>query len=92
MPNIASAKKRLRQNIVHRDRNRANRSRVRNLCKKVLKAVAEGNIEQAEACFADAAKALDKAGASKLLHKNTASRKKSRLSAMVRKMKQTKAV
>jgi len=91
MPNIASAKKRLRQNIVQRDRNRAGRSRVRNLCKKVLKAVAEGNIEQAETCFAEAARALDKAGASKLLHKNMTSRKKSRLSAMVRKLKQQKA-
>ena len=92
MPNIASAKKRLRQNIVRRDRNRAGRSRVRNLCKKVLKAVAEGNIEQAETCFSEAARALDKAGAAKLIHRNTASRKKSRLSAMVRKLKQPKSV
>ena len=91
MPNIASAKKRLRQNIVRRDRNRANRSRVRNICKKVLKAVAEGNVEQAETCFAAAVQALDKAGAANLIHRNTASRKKSRLSAMIRKLKQSKA-
>ncbi len=90
MPNIASAKKRLRQNIVRRDRNRAARSRIRNLCKKVLKAVAEGNVEQAETCFVDAARALDKAGAAKLIHRNTASRKKSRLSAIVRKLKLSK--
>ena len=91
MPNIASAKKRLRQNIVRRDRNRSSRSRVRNICKKVLKAVAEGNIEQAEICFVEAACALDKAGSAKLIHRNTASRKKSRLSAMVRKLKQSKS-
>jgi len=88
MPNIASAKKRLRQNIAQRDRNRSCRSRVRNLSKKVLKAVAEGNIEKAETSFAEAARALDKAGAAKLMHRNTTSRKKSRLSAMVRKLKQ----
>ena len=92
MPNIVSAKKRLRQNIVRRDRNRANRSRVRNLCKKVLKAVAEGNVEQAETCFAEAVRALDKAGAAKLMHRNTASRKKSRLSAVIRKLKLAKSV
>ena len=91
MPNIASAKKRLRQNIACRDRNRAGRSRVRNICKKVLKAVAEGNAELAEANFFAAVCALDKAGAAKLIHSNTASRKKSRLSAMVRKLKQSKA-
>ena len=91
MPNIASAKKRLRQNIVQRDRNRAGRSRIRNLCKKVLKAVAEGSIEQADVCFAEAARALDKAGASGLFHKNTVARKKSRLSVMIRKLKQQKA-
>ena len=90
MPNIASAKKRLRQNKIRRDRNRANRSRVRNLSKKVLKAVAEANVELAESCFADAVKALDKAGAAGLLHRNTSSRKKSRLSAMIRKLKQVK--
>ena len=92
MPNIASAKKRLRQNIASRDRNRSCRSRVRNICKKVLKAVAEGNVEQAETCFIEAARALDKAGAAKLMHRNTTSRKKSRLSAMVRKLKQSKSV
>jgi small subunit ribosomal protein S20 len=91
MPNIASAKKRLRQNKIRRDRNRANRSRVRNMCKKVLKAVAEGNVEQAETSFAEAIKALDKAGSAKLIHRNTADRKKSRLSAMIRKLKQSKS-
>jgi len=40
----------------------------------------------------EAARALDKAGAAKLMHRNTTSRKKSRLSAMVRKLKQSKSV
>jgi len=91
MPNIASAKKRLRQNVVRREKNRSDRSRLRNICKKVVKAVSEGNIELAQTSFLEATKALDKAGAAGLIHRNTSSRKKSRLSSLVRKLKQSKA-
>jgi small subunit ribosomal protein S20 len=90
MPNIKSAKKRLRQNITTRDRNRASRSFVRNRCKNVVKAVASGNIEEADQLFRDATKSLDQAGAKKIIHKNAAARKKSRLSAMIRKLKEQK--
>lgn len=88
MPNIKSAKKRLRQNIATRERNRAGRSFVRNRCKSVIKAVKEGNLEQANEFYRAAVKALDQAGAKKLLHKNVAARKKSRLNAMIRKLKE----
>ncbi len=87
MPNIKSAKKRLRQNIATRDRNRASRSFVRNRCKSVIKAVKEGNIDEANNLFRVAVKVLDQAGAKKIIHKNAAARKKSRLSAMIRKLK-----
>jgi len=87
MPNIASAKKRLRQNIATRDRNRSSRSFVRNRCKNVVKAVRAGNIEDADKLFRDAVKALDQAGSKRIIHKNAAARKKSRLSAMIRKLK-----
>ena len=91
MPNIASAKKRLRQNIATRERNRSSRSFVRNRCKNVVKAVRAGNIEDANSLFRDAVKALDQAGAKRIIHKNAAARKKSRLSAMIRKLKEEKA-
>lgn len=87
MPNIKSAKKRLKQNKVRRDRNRALRTSVRNRCKKVVKFSAEGNSEQAQSAYADAVKILDKMGAKKIIHKNAAARKKSRLSAMLKKLK-----
>ncbi|MDR1959097.1 MAG: 30S ribosomal protein S20 [Planctomycetaceae bacterium] len=88
MPNIKSAKKRLRQNVVRKEQNRADKSRVRNSCKKVLKAVAAGKIEEAETLFREAVKFLDKnAAEGKILHKNTAARKKSRLSAVIKKAK-----
>ncbi|MDR0704144.1 MAG: 30S ribosomal protein S20 [Planctomycetaceae bacterium] len=88
MPNIKSAKKRLRQNITARERNRANRSFVRNRCKNVVKAVREGNAEEADQLFRIAVKSLDQAGAKKTIHKNAAARKKSRLSALIRKLKE----
>jgi small subunit ribosomal protein S20 len=90
MPNIKSAKKRLRQNIATRDRNRISRSFIRNRCKNVIKAVTAGNLEEANKLFRDAAKSLDRAGAKKIIHKNAAARKKSRLSALIRKLKEQK--
>jgi small subunit ribosomal protein S20 len=88
MPNIKSAKKRLRQNIKLRERNRARRSFVRNRCKNVLQAIKEGKIDEAERLFRIATKALDQAGAKRIIHKNAAARKKSRLSAQILKLKQ----
>ena len=88
MPNIKSAKKRLRQNIATRDRNRSSRSFVRNRCKNVAKAVREADVVGAEALFLKAVKVLDQAGARKVIHKNAAARKKSRLSKMLRKLKE----
>ena len=88
MPNIASAKKRLRQNIATREQNRARRSFVRNRCKNVVKAVQLGNIDDADRLFRDAVKALDQASSKRIVHKNAAARKKSRLSAMIRKLKE----
>jgi len=89
MPNIKSAKKRLRQNITTRDRNRAARSFVRNRCKNVVKAAKEGNIERVNELFRLAVKTLDQAGAKKIIHRNAAARKKSRLNALDRRLKET---
>ena len=88
MPNIASAKKRLRQNIATRERNRSRRSFVRNRCKNVMKAVQAGNVEDADRLFREAVKALDQASSKRIVHKNAVARKKSRLSAMIRKLKE----
>jgi small subunit ribosomal protein S20 len=89
MPNIKSAKKRLRQNIATRDRNRAARSFVRNRCKNLIKAVKEGSIDKVDELFRLAVKTLDQAGAKKIIHRNAAARKKSRLNTLVRKLKET---
>ena len=88
MPNTASAKKRLRQNIVHRDRNRSIKRVVRHRCRKVREAIKAGDIETAEAEFRLAAKGLDRAGGRNIIHRNAAARTKSRLVAKIKALKQ----
>ena len=79
MPNTNSAAKRLRQDKVKRARNRAAKSAVKTQIKKVTAAVQAGDVETAEKEYISAARKLDKAGAAKVFHKNTAARYKSRL-------------
>ena len=89
MPNSRSAAKRLRQNAVLQQRNKSIKSAMKTQIKTVLAAVDAGDFEKAETEFRTAAKKLDRAGARGIIHRNTASRKKSRLSAAIRKAKAT---
>ena len=81
MANIASAKKRMRQNLRRRARNRAVKSATRTQVRKFLAALAAGDLQAAQDQFRLAARALDKAAGHGVLHKNTAARQKSRLAA-----------
>lgn len=91
MPNTRSAKKRLRQNVVRRARNRAAKSVLKTELRKVREAVAEGNVQQAEADLRVAAKTLDRAGSRNIIHRNKAARTKSRLQKLIKKAKPPKA-
>jgi small subunit ribosomal protein S20 len=90
MPTTNSAKKRHRQSLVRRTRNRAAKSAIKSQVRKVRAAIAEGNIEVAEAEFRVTVKKFDKAAARKIVHVNLASRVKSRLSAAIKAAKQKK--
>jgi small subunit ribosomal protein S20 len=87
MPNIEGAKKRMRQNIVLREKNRSVKRSLKTQCKKVLEAVTAGNVEQAETELRQSAKVLDRAAARNIIHANAAARTKSRLSTRVKKLK-----
>ena len=89
MPNTQSAKKRLRQDAVKRDRNRAIKSVIRKRVRHVREAVAAGDLEKAEAEFRLAGQQLDRAGARNVIHRNAASRTKSRLQQLIKKAKST---
>jgi small subunit ribosomal protein S20 len=84
MPHSASAKKRHRQNLRNRDRNRAVKSDVKSQVRKVLDAVTAGDAALAKEHFRTVTKKVDQAAASKTIHKNRAARIKSRLSARVK--------
>ena len=77
MANIKSAKKRNRQNIVRRARNKIVRTHLRNAVKGLLEAV-ESN-KATEENLRKAHSILAKAASRGIIHKNTASRKASRL-------------
>ena len=82
MANIKSAIKRIRQNEVRRLRNRAARSKVRSTVKLVTSAIEE-KAPTVQAAYRNAVRILDKAVTKGVLHKNTASRKKSRLAHLI---------
>jgi small subunit ribosomal protein S20 len=87
MPNIQSAKKRLKQSLVRREKNRSTKRALATQYKKVVAAVSEGDATKAETELRTAAKKLDKAAAKKVIHPNAAARTKSRLSSKVKKLK-----
>jgi small subunit ribosomal protein S20 len=87
MPNIQSARKRHKQSLVRREKNRSTKRAISTECKKVLEAVKSGNVQTAETELRTVAKKVDKAAAKKIIHPNAAARVKSRLSAKVKKLK-----
>jgi small subunit ribosomal protein S20 len=83
-----SAKKRHRQSLERRDKNRAVRSSLKTQIKKVREAVKAGDLAKADAESRLAAKKLDIAASKGVIHKNSASRTKSRVSQFVKNAKQ----
>ncbi len=86
MANIKSAKKRI--SVIEKKtlRNKMIKSRVRTSIKKVDKAIAAGDKEAAALALHDAASELSKAAGKGIYHRNTASRKISRMTKAVAKM------
>lgn len=76
---LKSSQKRERQNKKRRARNRSYKSTARTMIKKAFEAIESGDLENAKTATAEAVKALDKAAAKGAIHKNNASRRKSRL-------------
>ena len=86
MANIKSAKKRILVNKTKAERNKAIKSGVKTAIKKVNSAVESNDKAAAAAALLDATSAIDKATSKVVFHKNTSSRKVSRLAASVNKM------
>jgi small subunit ribosomal protein S20 len=87
MANHFSALKRARQTETRTARNRANTSRLRSSLRELRETLAKGDKTAAEQVYRKTVSALDKAIQKGILHENTASRYKSRLSARVKALK-----
>lgn len=79
MAHSLSAKKRIRQNLKHRARNRARKADVREQVKTFTAAVTKGDVTEAETQLRKVTQKLDRVAAKGAIHKNAAARKRSRL-------------
>lgn len=86
MPITRSAKKAHRASLRKREFNLVRKDQAGKAIKSLKKLIASGDKKAAQALIPQVQKALDKAVKSKTLKKNTASRKKARLSKLVKKL------
>lgn len=86
MANTPGAKKAVRKIARRTEVNKARRSRVRTFLRKFEEAVAAGDAEAAKAAFVEAQSELMRAVSKGVFHKNTGSRKVSRLAAQLKKL------
>ncbi|GAC1679209.1 MAG: hypothetical protein PVS3B2_21360 [Candidatus Dormibacteraceae bacterium] len=85
----ASAKKQVRAGVKRAERNRSVKSEVKTLVVKARKSLTGGPVAESDryALTLEAVRALDRAAAKGVLHKNNASRRKSRLARQMAKLK-----
>jgi small subunit ribosomal protein S20 len=84
MANSAQAKKRARQSEATRMRNASQKSELRTAVKKVRKAIAAGDKAAAAKVLQESQSTIDRIADKKIVHKNLASRTKSRLAQAVK--------
>lgn len=86
MANTAQAKKRARQAVKQNEHNSALRTRLRTAIKKVRKAIEAGDKAAAKTVFSESMSVIDSVADKRIVHKNKASRHKSRLAAAIKAM------
>lgn len=87
MANHKSSKKRIRRNARRAEINGARMSRIRTFIKKIELALQDGNAAEAETALKNAQPEIHRGVSKGILHKNTASRKLSRLSSRIKAVK-----
>jgi small subunit ribosomal protein S20 len=86
MANTAQARKRARQAELTRQRNASQKSALRTAVKKVKKAIESGDKAAAAKQLVESQSVIDRIADKKIVHKNLASRTKSRLAQAIRTM------
>lgn len=85
MPVTKSAIKKARQDVKAREHNREIRDAYKKASKEVRKSVLSGDIKKATELLKKAYSEIDKAAKRNVIHKNNAARRKSRLTALLKK-------
>jgi small subunit ribosomal protein S20 len=86
-----SAKKRVRQSIKRRARNRARKDAVKDQIKSYMTVLSSGDLGKAQDELRKVTKRLDQVAAKRTIHKNTAARRRSRLTRRLNAAKAAKA-
>ncbi|MBE6625996.1 MAG: 30S ribosomal protein S20 [Clostridia bacterium] len=86
MPNIKSAKKRVKVISVKTLQNKMFKTQLKSTIKKFYAAVEAGNKDEAKVAYTAAVKKVDQAVAKNILHKNNAAHKKSQFTLALNKM------
>jgi small subunit ribosomal protein S20 len=86
MANNPGAKKAVRKIARRTEVNKSRRSRVRTYLRKFEEAIAKGDVAVAKTAFIEAQSELMRAVSKGVVHKNTGSRKVSRLAAQLKKL------
>ena len=89
MPNLKSAKKRLRQNETARLRNSARKTRMRSARRAFQEALASGDADAAQKAYATFCSAIDKAAKHGAVARNNATRSKKRAANAMRALSST---
>ena len=83
MANIKSAEKRIEQTARSRERNRAQRSKMRGAVRKVRQAIEDGDSAKAQELLPETLSLVDATAQKGVVHRNAAARTKSRLTRAV---------
>ena len=87
MPNIRAAAKRVRADVKRRQRNLEAKSKLKTLVRQFNHSIEEKSADQAKKIYPLLTRLLDQSARKGILHRNTASRKKSRLALQLAKLR-----
>jgi len=88
VPNKSHRAKRVRQSDSRRARNRWRKRTIKDKTDGFMNAIQSGDVAAAETAFKDVSRQLDMVSSTSTMHKNTAARRKSRMSRRLRDLKQ----
>lgn len=90
MPIIKSAKKALKQGLKRKIQNKQRKKKIKSLLKQAESLISEKNIKEVKNILPKVYKSLDKAVKVKIIKKNTANRKKSKIARSIIKIESEK--